>query len=276
MSWAPYAARPDSTVTGTLLQWEAIGDEHHAPRTILAWLPPSYSTDTERSYPVVYFHDGQNVFDEATSYSGEWRADETLSALAAEGTEAIAIAVPNGGDRRYHEYSPARHPEFPSERGGGGGDQYVEFLIGSVKAQVDSSFRTLSAPAHTVVVGSSMGGLISLHALFTRPDVFGGAGVMSPAFWACDGEAFGRVRRSPLPNGRIWLDIGGQEGTDHPERQRAYWDDAHAMRDLLLEKGMGKRLRFQADPQGIHRESAWAARLPGALRFLLEPQTPAG
>ena len=271
MSWEPYAALPDSTVTGTLLQWEGVGDAKHAPRTILAWLPPSYASQPDKRYPVIYLHDGQNVFDAATSYNlSEWGADETLTELASEGLEAIAIAIPNANERRYHEYSPLRHPDFPPEvEGGGGGDDYLAFLINTVKPLADNHLRTLPDAAHTILLGSSMGGLISLHALLTRPDVFGGAGVMSPAFWACAGEAFERVKNSPPITGNIWLDIGGKEGTDHPERQQAYWDDAHAMRDLLLAKGMGQRLRFQADTQGIHRETAWKARLPGALRFLL-------
>ncbi|WP_102126869.1 alpha/beta hydrolase [Deinococcus planocerae] len=269
MSWRPYEARPDSTVTGTLLQWEGVGDANHTPRTLLVWLPPSYDTDPDRRYPVVYFHDGQNVFDAATGYSGEWEADETLTELVAREVEAIAVGIPNGGERRYHEYSTSRHPDFPPEEGGGGADDYIAFLADTVKPLVDGSLRTLPDAAHTSLIGSSLGGLISLHGLLTRPDVFGGAGVMSPAFWACPGDAERLVRVSPPPAGRIWLDIGGQEGPDNPERQRAYWDDAHAMRDLLLDKGMGERLRFVAEPEGTHHESAWARRLPGALTVLL-------
>ncbi|MBB5233591.1 alpha/beta hydrolase-fold protein [Deinococcus budaensis] len=268
MSWQPYAARPDSTVTGTLLQWEGVADEHHAARTLLAWLPPSYAAEPGRRYPAVYFHDGQNVFDAATGFSGEWGADETLTRLAQEGLEAVAVGIPNGGERRFHEYSAAPTPELP-DLGGGGADDYVAFLSETVKPLVDGSLRTLPGPDSTVVIGSSMGGLVSLHALLTRPDVFGHAGVMSPAFWTAPVEAFTRVQTSPTPTGRIWLDIGGREGPGEPERQRAYWQDAHAMRDLLLDKGMGERLRFVADPQGTHHESAWAERLPGALRFLL-------
>ncbi|GBF05139.1 hypothetical protein DAERI_030305 [Deinococcus aerius] len=246
-----------------------MGDANHAPRTLLAWLPPSYADEPERHYPVVYFHDGQNVFDTATSYSGEWEADETLTRLAAEGIEAIAVGIPNGGERRFHEYSAAPNPELPETLGGGGADDYIRFLVNTVKPLVDSHFRTLRGPENTVVIGSSMGGLVSLHTLLTRPDVFGHAGVMSPAFWTAPVESFTRVQTSPTPTGRIWLDIGGREGPDEPERMRSYWQDAHAMRDLLLEKGMGERLRFVADPEGRHHESAWAARLPGALRFLL-------
>ncbi|GGL04083.1 alpha/beta hydrolase-fold protein [Deinococcus radiotolerans] len=94
--WRPYPRRADSTVTGELWQLDGVGDAQHATRPVLVWLPPSYYTDSGRRYPVVYFHDGQNVFDAATSYSGEWGADETLTALTAQGTEAIAVGIPNG------------------------------------------------------------------------------------------------------------------------------------------------------------------------------------
>ena len=102
MSWQPYAARPDSTVTGTLLQWEGVADEHHAARTLLAWLPPSYAAEPGRRYPAVYFHDGQNVFDEGPTFAGEsWDAAGAAQALADAGFEEIRVEVaPEGGSGR--------------------------------------------------------------------------------------------------------------------------------------------------------------------------------
>lgn len=266
--WRPYPRRADSTVTGDLWQLDGVGDAQHAPRPVLVWLPPSYHMDSERRYPVVYFHDGQNVFDAATSYSGEWGADETLTALAAQGTEAIAVGIPNGGDRRFHEYSPVENTDYP-QGGGGGADAYVAFLTGTVKPAVDAAFRTRPGPDDTVVIGSSMGGVISLHAWLTCPGVFGHAGIMSPAFWTNRGFSLRQAQQAPLPAGRVWVDIGGQESPEFPDRMRAYWDDAHTLVDTLTARGLGERLRFQADPAAPHHESAWAARLPAALRFLL-------
>ncbi len=266
MSWHPYAARKGSTVTGTLIELEGVQDAAHPPRTVLVWLPPSY-TDAQKRYPVVYFHDGQNVFDDATAFSGEWYADETLTDLAAEGLEAIAVAVPNGGDaRRFYEYSPvpSADPELPQ---GGGGSAYVTFLAGTVKPLVDAEFRTLPGAEHTTVIGSSMGGVISLHAVQQRPDVFGHAGVMSPAFWTNDGYSLEQTARLPAPTGRIWVDVGGKE-SDDPERATAYWQGAAQFAELLRPH-MGERLRFVSVPAAIHHETAWAKRLPDALRFLV-------
>lgn len=269
--WRSYAALPDSTVTGTLLQWDGVGDADHAPRPLLAWLPPSYGVDPQRRYPVVYFHDGQNVFDAATSFSGEWGADEVLTELAREGVEAIAVGLPNGGERRFHEYSPVPPPQdtrggFPP--GGGGAGAYVRFLARTVKPLVDTTLRTRPAPEFTHVVGSSMGGVVSLHALLTRPDVFGHAGLLSPAFWTGGDFALRQAAASPLPAGRVWLDVGGRE-SDDPARAEAYRQDTERLAEHWRARGMGERLHFLHDPQAIHHESAWRARLPSVLRFLL-------
>ncbi|KQR27823.1 alpha/beta hydrolase [Deinococcus sp. Leaf326] len=267
MSWRPYGLREGSTVTGTLLEWPGLGDAQHAPRTVLAWLPPSYHEEPDRHYPVIYFHDGQNVFDAATSNSGEWEADETLTRLAGEGLEAIAVGVPHGGERRFFEYSPAavQAPDLPE---GGGADAYVAYLVDTVKALVDSSFRTRPEPQYTVTVGSSMGAVVSLHALLTRPDVFGHAGLLSPAFWTGGDFSLEQARHSPTPSGRVWVDVGGRE-SEQPGRAEAYLRDAQTLAEVLRAGGMGDRAAFLTDPQAIHHESAWAARLPAALRFLL-------
>lgn len=265
-TWQPYAAQQHSTVTGTLRQLAGVQDANLPPRTVLVWLPPSYATSPQR-YPVIYFHDGQNVFDDATSFSGEWHADEVLTELAAEGLEAIAVGVPNGGDdRRFYEYSPlpSADPELPL---GGGGRDYVTYLADTVKPLVDAEFRTLPDAAQTTVIGSSMGGVISLQAVQQRPDVFGHAGLMSPAFWTNDGYSLEQTALLPAPSGRIWVDVGGKE-SDDPERAHAYWQDAAQFADLLRPR-LGERLRFVSDPDAIHHETAWAKRLPAALRFLV-------
>ena len=161
-------------------------------RDVLVYLPPSYPV-SGRHYPTIYMHDGQNLFDAATSYAGEWQVDETMERIAPEGIEAIVIAVPNMGAERIAEYAP-----FRDERvGGGRGDAYLAFLVDTLKPDVDRNFRTRRDAEHTGIIGSSMGGLISLYAFLTRPDVFGFAGVMSPSLWFARRRDLRRGRQRP-------------------------------------------------------------------------------
>ncbi|HSH21872.1 MAG TPA: alpha/beta hydrolase-fold protein [Candidatus Caenarcaniphilales bacterium] len=265
--WLDYATwrAAEHTVTGTVLVWPELGSPQLGGwRHILVYLPPSLAAsgpETRRRYPVLYFHDGQNVFDEHTSYSGEWHADETLELLAGEGLEAIAVAIPNGGEARMDEYNPWRDRR---RRMGGRGDAYLGFLVGHVKPLIDRSFPTRTDRNATGVVGSSMGGLISLYALAAYPEVFGLAGVMSPSLGWNDQRILQIVAHGQIPPARIHLDAGGREWkTMLPEARR--------LRELLLEQGFvdGRDLHYVEEQNGIHRESAWAARLPDALRFLL-------
>src|SRR5438132_769367 len=148
-------------------------------RRVWLYLPPGYARSQQR-YPVLYLQDGQNVFDARTSFAGEWGVDETLDSLRALGDAGvIVVAVDNGQQRRFDEYSPWPNPQY----GGGQGDGYVEFLVQTLKPYIDQHYRTLPDRFHTGIAGSSMGGLISLYAALKYPDVFGRVGVFSPAFW---------------------------------------------------------------------------------------------
>jgi predicted alpha/beta superfamily hydrolase len=236
-------------------------------RDVLVAVPAS-ATPTGRRYPVVYMHDGQNLFDPATSYAGHWELGATLAYHALEGLEAIVVGIPNMGRRRRYEYSPFRDPMH----GGGGGDRYLRFLCETLKPRVDAAFPTLRDPASTAVAGSSLGGLISLYALFRRPETFGVAGVMSPALWFAGGAILDYVRRTPVPGGRIYLDIGTAEGADELR-------EARQLRDLLVERGYrpGGNLVYVEDEGADHHEGAWARRLRETLPFLVArpPATPA-
>src|SRR5215217_1626799 len=165
MEWETYPAVDDGgehTVVGTMKMLRDVqSPELENVRDLIAYLPPSYG-DGERRYPVLYMHDGQNLFDQATSFGDEWRVDETMEELAGEGLEAIVIGVPNMGEERCEEYSPF----VDAQAGGGCGDDYLEFLVRTVKPLVDRSFRTLPDRENTGIAGSSMGGLISLYGFF--------------------------------------------------------------------------------------------------------------
>lgn len=276
--WRPYAElHPgDNTISGTVVGWPMLEGSADIPgREILAYLPPSLAIEGiedalhhGRRYPVVYFHDGQNVFDDVTSYSGEWHADEALELLADEGIEAIAVAVPNAGEGRMDEYNPWPSRErWRGRRVGGKGDAYLDWLVNAVKPLVDASFPTIPDRMATGIFGSSMGGLISLYGLGRHGDTFGLAGVMSPSIGWSDYRVLRLIAEHGLPPSRIHLDMGGREW-------RGMTADARRLRDALVARGFveGHDLNYVEDRHAAHREDAWARRLPDALRFLLAPR----
>jgi predicted alpha/beta superfamily hydrolase len=233
-------------------------------RDILVLVPPSYA-ERKHSYPVVYMHDGQNLFDPATSYADAWRVGRALDSIRQGGLEAIVVGIPNAGHHRIAEYSPFRDARI----GGGEGDDYVSWLADEVRVLVDAGFRTLREPAHTCIAGSSMGGLISLYALFGRPDAFGVAGAMSPALWFARRSIFGWLDRRETTGGRIYLDAGTAEGP-------LLLADVARFRDRLIDRGfrIGRDLRCVFERGGSHDEASWGRRLADALRFMLNPETP--
>ena len=148
-------------------------------RKVWLYLPPDYYT-SNASYPVVYMHDGQNLFDKKTAYSGEWNADETMNRLFRDkNLKVIIVGIDHGGDKRLDEYSPWVNDKY----GGGEGDQYLEFITNTLKPFIDTNYNTLTDKENTAIIGSSMGGLISHYAGLKYPNIFGKIGVYSPAFW---------------------------------------------------------------------------------------------
>ncbi|MEP7290427.1 MAG: alpha/beta hydrolase-fold protein [Chloroflexota bacterium] len=256
-SWQPYPAREvwhTPTVSGTLLTWvDFYSPQLDNQRDIHVYLPPSYG-DESRRFPVIYMQDGQNLFDSGTSFAGtEWFVDETMQMLAGEGIEAIIVGLNHTNEGRISEYNPYPH------QWNGRGDRYIQFLRETVKPRIDADFRTRPEREHTGIMGSSMGGLISVYAYFCAPETFGIAGVMSPAFWIGGGAIYADVQAAPFSPGRIYLDNGTRESS------------ARRMNGLLLRKGYrsGADLKYVLEQDGEHTESAWARRLPDALRFLL-------
>lgn len=252
----PWHSAPGHTITGHVRVFpEVASPQLDNTRPIQVYLPPSYY-QSDRHYPVLYFQDGQNVFNRATSFLGEeWQVDETLEKLAARGYEAIAVGIHNTGMERMREYHPFS----------GYGDRYLSFMTDTVKPLIDESFRTLPDRDHTRVVGSSLGGLISLYAFFRRPDVFGGVGAFSPAFWVGRGAIYDFVHHAPYIAGKVYLDHGTRENSARP------------MRDLLAykgyqDRGRGRTLKYVVKRGGRHTEAAWAKRVPGAMKFLIKKQ----
>ena len=236
-------------------------------RRVWIYLPPDYAT-SNRTYPVLYMHDGQNVFDAATAYAGEWGVDETMDSLHAAGDPgAIVVAVDNGQQRRLDEYSPWRNPRL----GGGEGDAYVDFLANTLKPWIDRRYRTRPDRMSTGVAGSSMGGLISLYAALKHPDVFGRAGVFSPAFWFAGDSMYtyaGGVR--PRDDARFYFVTGAREGSE----PAVYVRDHQRMVDTLAAAGFraGTQVRALIREDGAHSEWFWRREFPAAYRWLFSEQ----
>jgi alpha-amylase len=269
MRWRDGPPRPppahSTTASVTVLDTAFVVPQLGRTRRIWVYLPPDYGNSHTR-YPVLYLQDGQNVFDAATSFAGEWGVDESLDSLAARGDPGvIVVAVDHGGPRRMDEYSPWRNPT----RGGGEGDAYVDFLVKTLKPWLDRHYRTRPDPPHTGVAGSSMGGLISLYAALKYPGVFGRVGAFSPSLWFAP-AIFSYARRAhPRRDTRVYLVMGGQEG-DTPE---LYVRDAQHMADTLRAAGF-RTVESVVRPDGAHSEWFWRREFPAAYQWLFGDTAP--
>jgi predicted alpha/beta superfamily hydrolase len=230
----------------------------HRERTVRIYLPPGYGRTPQR-YPVLYMHDGQNLFDNATAYAGEWGVDETLNALArSRGLEVIVVGIDNGGIERVHELNPYDSPQS----GKGEGERYLAFIVAVLKPWIDQHYSTLPDRRHTAIMGSSLGGLISSAAISRYPQVFGSAGIFSPAYWAAP-QVFADTERRPPPHDeRIYFYAGGSES-------ESMLPDMKRMVDVLQRSGIpAKNLGVRVNPVGRHNEAAWRAEFPRAVTWL--------
>ncbi|WP_407928478.1 alpha/beta hydrolase [Herpetosiphon geysericola] len=248
------------TLTGTVVVLAHIwSPELGNARDIQVYLPPDYD-DGDQRYPVVYMHDGQNLFDQMTSFGAEWAVDETMEHLAHDGSGAIIVGIPNMGAIRNDEYSPLADPDH----GGGRGDAYLTFLVETLKPLIDRQFRTRPERQTTALVGSSMGGLISLYGFFAHSSIFGFVGVLSPALWFADHAVLAMVEQAPFVGGQIVLEVGAAEGT----RCVA---DVQTLRAMLETKGYTRNrdLWYAELPDAEHNEGTWRTRVgPLIQRFL--------
>ncbi len=239
------------------------GVEHPAlggGRDVIVALPPAAVRIPGRRFRVLYMHDGQNLFDPETSFAGDWQLGPTLAHHARLGRHAIVVAVPNGRERRVNEYTPFED----TVRGGGAADAYLTFLADVLKPLIDSHFPTLPGREFTSIAGSSLGGLLSIYAHFRRPDIFGASAVLSPALWFADGAIHRYITDAPAVGGRIYLDVGIEEGPDELA-------DVRRLRDQLVARGyrLDDTLRYVEEEGADHHESRWGGRFRDALPFLL-------
>ena len=266
-------------ITGTIERYASMPSRFVAARNVDVWLPPGYGKDPQQRYPVIYMHDGQNLFDPATSYGNvDWAVDEVMTRLieAGEVRPAIIVGIWNTAKRR-EEYMPQRAVQGTVRFNVPGADdirprdvisdRYVAFLVEELKPFIDAAYRTLPGRADTYVMGSSMGGLISQYAMSVHPETFGGAGCVSTHWPAGDGIAlddFAKHLPDPATH-RYWFDYGTEtlDATYEPYQRRA---------DEILRKAgyvEGSNWITKKFEGAEHSEKAWRLRVDQPLKFLI-------
>jgi predicted alpha/beta superfamily hydrolase len=276
----PLVALADGGVTGTVKHHEHFASKYVDARNVDVWLPPSYDRDAKTHYPVVYMHDGQNLFDPKTSYIGvDWGVDEAMTRLVGEGKirEAIVVGVWN---------TPKRIPEYMPQKAVAGAsgdpvagipgatkeqivsDAYLKFLVTELKPFVDRTYRTLPGRENTFVMGSSMGGLISAYAVCEYPDVFGGAGCVSTHWPAGEGAVVDYLKKA-LPDPRthrFYFDFGTETLDAQYEPYQRRVDEIMRAAGYVEGKNWITRKFDGAD----HSERSWSARVDVPLTFFLK------
>lgn len=236
------------------------------PRQLRVYLPPDYAA-SQRRYPVLYMFDGQNLFDDATSYAGEWGVDESLDRLSREqGFSAIVVAIDHGNEARFHELIPYWNVRFLPNLG----SAFVADLVHTVKPFIDANYRTRPGRMDTAILGSSLGGLSADYAIHRYPEVFGRAGVFSPAYWVSE-EPFRVAASKPLPaDARVYLFMGGREGEQAVPLVR------RMEQTLRAKGGMAGNVTLRVVPEAEHNEAAWREAFPVAVRWLFSLPPAAG
>jgi predicted alpha/beta superfamily hydrolase len=256
-NWCDRFYKPVGGITGTIRY------HHHFyakrlknERTIIVWLPASYEKNRQKRYPVLYMHDGQNLFDPGTAYIGvDWQMDETADSLIKQGEieDIIIVGIYNTPDR-LEEYSDTEK-----------GRAYMDFIVSDLKPFIDSTYRVIPGRDHTGVMGSSMGGLISFYLIWRYPEIFSKAGCLSTSLLWNDGALFKEIENftGQKPEIKIYLDSSGKgsEGRMSPYYQK--------LKTLLIAKGFedGKNLAYYFDKDGDHSERSWAKRAWRPLKF---------
>ena len=226
-------------------------------RRIWMYLPASYSA-SDKKYPVLYMHDGQNVFDVASSFSGEWGVDEALDSLSQEVGECIVVAIDNGGDKRLNEYSPYDMEQY----GKGEGDLYVDFIVKTLVPYIEKNYRVKKGWKNRFIAGSSMGGLISFYAMLKYPKTFGAAGVFSPAFWIVPQLKDGLAEKGKKIRGKIYFFAGQQESESMVPDMLSVFETVNQHSKATLTSVIRA--------EGKHAEATWRQEFPTFYKWLME------
>jgi predicted alpha/beta superfamily hydrolase len=233
-------------------------------RRIWVYLPPDYA-ESKQNYPVLYMHDAQNVFVAADSPYQKWEVGRTLNQLFKETNwGCIVIGIEHGEAHRLGEYSPFPNPNH----GGGEGSAYLDFIVETLKPQVDAHFRTLPDAQNTIMIGSSMGGLISIYAALKHGGIFGKVAAFSPSLWWSD-DIYALAASSSYNFVHKMVLLGGEKESDE------MLPDLLALYNTLADNGYYEdKLHLDFYQDGTHTESFWGREFEKALRWLQSEQLP--
>ncbi len=267
--------KPPASVGAPRIEWREVGSSVAGipGRWIGIHLPRGYDTNAWKKYPVLYMHDGQNVFFPGGTY-GTWDADRIADYETSQGRmrECIIVAVNNDGANRLKEYLPDGDTlDYSGTIYIGAASKYLQFLLNNVMPTLDYNFRTLGDAANTLTAGSSMGGLVSDYIGHQKSDRFGGLGIFSPAYWAAPVYMGGRtIGKLPL---RRYLYMGTAEASAGNASSDVYWQGALNAWNAFMNAGhaANRDLVFEGGAGAAHNEPAWSARLPAFYAFALDP-----
>lgn len=260
LNWADVAGGSTAADNVSIVDEDFYMPQLDRYRRIWIYLPQNYFDNPEAHYPVLYMHDGQNVFDAFTSFAGEWEVDETLNELEDQGVNVpIVIAIDNGGTLRIDELTPWYNPDFTS---GGEGDDYIDFIVETLKPFVDTNYRTLPDRIHTGIMGSSLGGLISHYGALEHQNVFSKAGIFSPSYWWSDTVWTFVQEAGSAFDMRLYQMTGSLEGGDMVT-------NTLMMHDSLLKAGFTpNELNSIIVEGGQHNELLWSSQFEDAYMWL--------
>ncbi len=235
-------------------------------RDVIVYVPPGYDEEPERNYPVLYLHDGQNLFDGRTSFvkGRTWmvreHADDAIEAGEVE--PLVIVGIYNTGDRRLAEYTH----EYNWQMGGGEADKYGDLLTRELMPWIADKYRVRQDRESTGMGGSSLGGLVTLYLGLRHPSVFGKLALLSPSVWWNHKSILGYLNEHApqmWERPRVWLDVGDREGL------RTLRDVEHLARRLKANGWCpGETMHFEKVHEGTHDEASWAGRVRHMLKFL--------
>jgi predicted alpha/beta superfamily hydrolase len=270
----PIIPKDEHTVVGWLDVIPIQSKILHNTRMLRVWVPGNYLSphNAHRKYPVLYMQDGQNLFDKATSFAGEWEMDETMDHLIGsfKVEQMFVVGIDNAGDQRNAEYLPYPDPHNPQSPGAQElrSKEYEKFLLTEVMPYLEKKYRIATGAANTGVGGSSYGAVIALHLALEHPATFGHVLIESPPLWLGEGQLLKDAEKAKVLPRKMYIGVG----TSESENQQEASEEVAKVRELeklLRSKGMGPdRLKVVVEEHATHNEGAWSRRLPEAVLFL--------